>query len=156
MYSRKALLDRELSLPVSPQQGILFNNVSDIFCRVCKIGHIFSVIHWTLYEAVCFQFAHFPCDDWENIYFVLLSSSYRKYELLNMHCLGSGHETMAYAACLLIFLWLNWDHDKDGSETVLRLIVKKIFCCWLPNSPHNNSFQQDNARKIPHGVCQFG
>ena len=50
---------------------------------VSKIDHIRSVIHYTIsiYGAVCFQFTNFPCDDWENIYFVLLSSSNRKYEL---------------------------------------------------------------------------
>ena len=48
---------------------------------VSKIEHIFSVIRYTIYGAVCFQFTHFPCDDWENIHFVLLSSSNRKYEL---------------------------------------------------------------------------
>ena len=42
---------------------------------------IFSVIHYTIYGAVCFQFTHFLCDDWKYIYFVLLSSSNRKYEL---------------------------------------------------------------------------
>ena len=40
---------------------------------VSKIEHILSVIHYTIYGAVCFQFIHFPCDDWKNIYFVLLS-----------------------------------------------------------------------------------
>ena len=30
------------------------------------------------------QFTHFPCDDWENIHFVLLSSSNRKDELLSI------------------------------------------------------------------------
>ena len=58
--------------------------LSDLFfffeC-VSKIKNIFSVIHYTIYGAVCFQFTHFPCDDWENIHFVLLSSSNRKYEL---------------------------------------------------------------------------
>ena len=33
-----------------------------------KNEHILSVIHYTIWGAVCFQFAHFPCDDWENIY----------------------------------------------------------------------------------------
>ena len=33
-----------------------------------KIKHILSVIHYTICGAVCFQFTHFPCDDWENIY----------------------------------------------------------------------------------------
>ena len=47
-----------------------------------KIKHILSVIHYTIYGTVCFQFSHLPFDDWENIYFVLLSSSNRKYELL--------------------------------------------------------------------------
>ena len=35
---------------------------------ICKIKHILSVIHYTICGAVCFQFTHFPCDDWENIY----------------------------------------------------------------------------------------
>ena len=64
-------------------EGIeLIKCLSDIFCRVCKIKHILSVIHYAICGVVWFQFTHFPCDDWENIYFVLLSSSNRKYELL--------------------------------------------------------------------------
>ena len=51
---------------------------------VSKIKHIFSVIRYTIYGAVCFQFTHFPCDDWENIHFVLLSPSNRKYKLLSI------------------------------------------------------------------------
>ena len=51
---------------------------------VSEIKHIFSVIHCTLYGAVCFQFTHFPYDDWVSIQFVLLSSSNRKYELLSI------------------------------------------------------------------------
>ena len=42
--------------------------LSDIFCRVCKIKHILCVIQYTIYGAVCFQFTHLPCDDWDNIY----------------------------------------------------------------------------------------
>ena len=30
--------------------------------------HILSVIQYTTWRAVCFQFTHFSCDDWENIY----------------------------------------------------------------------------------------
>ena len=33
-----------------------------------NIMHILSVIHYTIRGAVCFQFTHFPCDVWENIY----------------------------------------------------------------------------------------
>ena len=67
-----------------------------ILSSVSKIKHIFSVIHYTLYGTVCFQFTDFPCDDWENIHFVLLSSSNRKYEL--------GNKTMVCAVCLSLFL----------------------------------------------------
>ena len=34
---------------------------------VSKIKHILSVIHYTICGAVCIQFTHFLCDDWENI-----------------------------------------------------------------------------------------
>ena len=41
----------------------LIKCLSDIFCRVCKIKHILSVIQYKIYGAVCFQFAHLRCDD---------------------------------------------------------------------------------------------
>ena len=50
---------------------------------VSKIGQILSVIHYTICGAVCFHF--YPFLLWslrEYIYFVLLSSSNRRYELL--------------------------------------------------------------------------
>ena len=43
-----------------------------------------SVIPYTIYGTVCFQFTHLSWDDWENIHFVLLSSSNMKYELLSI------------------------------------------------------------------------
>ena len=46
----------------------LIQCLSDIFCRVCKRKHILSVIHYKICGAVCFQFTHFPCDDWEKRY----------------------------------------------------------------------------------------
>ena len=39
-----------------------------ILSSVSKINHILSVIHYTICRAVCFQFTHFCCDDWENKY----------------------------------------------------------------------------------------
>ena len=56
---------------------------SDIYLSsacVSKMKHILSVIHYTICGAVCFQFTHFPCDDWENI----CTLSNRKYELLSI------------------------------------------------------------------------
>ena len=39
----------------------LMKCLSDIFCRVCKIRAYFSVIHYTLYGAVCFEFIFHIC-----------------------------------------------------------------------------------------------
>ena len=60
----------------------LIKCLSDIFCRVCKIRHILSVIHYTIRGAVCFQFTHFPCNDWENI----CTLSYYHHQIGRMNC----------------------------------------------------------------------
>ena len=37
----------------------------DIFVEcVSKIKHTLSIINYTIYGAVCFQFTHLPCGDW--------------------------------------------------------------------------------------------
>ena len=46
----------------------LIKYLSGILFRVCNIRHILSIIHYTIYGAVCFQFTHFPCGDWEITY----------------------------------------------------------------------------------------
>ena len=58
--------------------------LSDIFCQVCQIKHILSVIHCTIYGAVCFQFTSFPCDVWENLY----ALSYYHHQIGSMKCPG--------------------------------------------------------------------
>ena len=64
---------------------------------VSKIKHILPVIRYKICGAVCFQFTHFLCDDWENIY--TLSEVWTI-----THCLGLGHKTMVCAVCLSILL----------------------------------------------------
>ena len=64
-------------------EGIeLIKCLSDIYCVECvsKIKHILSLIHYTICGAVCFQFTHFCCDDWENIY----ALSYYCHQIGNM------------------------------------------------------------------------
>ena len=58
-------------------------NVCQIYFVECvsKIRHILSVIHYTICGAVCFQFTHFPCDDWDNIY----TLSYYHHQIGNMN-----------------------------------------------------------------------
>ena len=48
---------------------------------MCKINHILSVIHYTICGAVCFQFTHFSCDDWDNVY----TLSYHHHQIGSMN-----------------------------------------------------------------------
>ena len=77
--------------------------LSDIFCRVCKIKHILTVIHCTICGAVCFQFTHSSCDDWDNIYILCLIIIIKSEVWTTTHYLGLGHETMVCAVCLFMF-----------------------------------------------------
>ena len=82
----------------------LIKCLPDIVCRVCKIRHILSVIHYKTRGAVCFRLTHFPCDDWENIYILCLIIIIESEVWTITHCLGLGHETMVCAVCLSVFL----------------------------------------------------
>ena len=89
---------------------------------VSKIKHILSVIHNAICGAVCFQFAHFSCDDWENIYiyiYILCLIIIIKSEIWTItHCLGLSHETMVSVVCLSIF----------SSSQHNRLCIATGFC----------------------------
>ena len=82
----------------------LWNTCKRYFVEcVSKIKHILSVIHYTMCGAVCFQFTHLPCDDWENTYICLIIIIESEVWTIT-HCLGLGHETIVSAVCLSIFL----------------------------------------------------
>ena len=85
---------------------------------VNKIKHIFSVILYTICGAVCSQFTHFPCDDWENIHFLVIIIKSEVWTII--HCLGLGHETMVCAVCLSIFL--------------KRIVCANAMSCWGQSS----------------------
>ena len=50
---------------------------------VC-LRQFISIIFYSIYRAVCLQLTKFSCDDRENVYFILLSSSSLKYESLTI------------------------------------------------------------------------
>ena len=86
-----------------------------------KIKHILSVIHYTICGAVCLQFTHFLCDDWEKIYLCLIIII--KSEVWTItHCLGLGHETMVCAVCLSIFLSNHWGRVMHICASKLTII----------------------------------
>ena len=57
--------------------------LSDIFCRVCKIKHSFSVIHYTIKWGCVFPVYPFPLW-WLRVNTLVLLSSNRQYELLSI------------------------------------------------------------------------
>ena len=61
-------------------------NACQVYAAKCvsKIKTILSIIFNSIYGAVCLQLTQFSCDDRENVYFILLSSSNRKYEPLTI------------------------------------------------------------------------
>ena len=83
----------------------LIKCLSDIFCRVCKIRHILSVIHYTICGAVRFQFTRFLVMI-ERIYILCLIIIIKSEVWTITHCLRLGHETMMCAVCLYVFLSL--------------------------------------------------
>ena len=70
--------------------------MSDNFCRVCKINHILSVIHHTICGDVCFQFSHFPCDYWENIYIYIYIGRMNYYPLFRVRLWNNGMRCMSF------------------------------------------------------------
>ena len=81
-------------------------NACQIYLVECvsEIKHIISVIHYTTDGAVCFQFAHFLCDDLDNTYFVFLLSSNREYELFPLFRVRSWHNGMHYMYLNILIL----------------------------------------------------
>ena len=90
-------------------EGIeLIKYLSDIFCRVCKIKHILSVIHYTICGLHVFSLP-ISLVMIERIYILCLIIIIKSKVWTITHSLGLGHETMVSAVCLSIFFWTNND-----------------------------------------------
>ena len=87
---------------------------------VSKIKHILSVIHYTKCGAVCFQFTHFPCDDWDNRYTLFFYhhqiGSMNYYPLLRVRSWNNGVRCKSFFIrmtpklknCIIIFVNILW------------------------------------------------
>ena len=73
---------------------------------VSKIKHVLSVIHYTKSGAVRFQFTHFPCDDWENIYTLSYYhhqiGSMNYYPLFRVRSWNNGVRCMSFYILMLL------------------------------------------------------
>ena len=77
--------------------------MSDTFIEcVSDIQRIVSVIHYTIYGAVCFQFTHELHVLWWLREYILCLIIIKSEVWTIIHCLELGHETMVCAVCLSI------------------------------------------------------
>ena len=84
---------------------------------------IHYTINYTICWAVCFQFTHSPCDDWDNIYILCLIIIIKSEVWTTTHCLGLGHETMVCAVCLSIFLCFRILHISNHYQISERPMI---------------------------------
>ena len=84
-----------------------------------KIKSILTIIFCVIYRAVHFQFTHLYIDDCHNI---CTSPSYYYHQSgnANNYCLVLGHETMACAVCLVMFVSVKFD---------IRLFEEVAYAC---------------------------
>ena len=63
-----------------------YYNAGQVYRAECvsKIKTVLSIIFYSIYGAVCLQLTQLSRDGCENVYFILLSSSNRKYEPLTI------------------------------------------------------------------------
>ena len=87
------------------KQTYLVSEVWWWFCIIVK--HILSVIHFRICGAVCFQFTHSLCDDWENIYTLSYSHhqirSMNYYPLFRVRSWNNGMRCMSFY--ILMGIW---------------------------------------------------
>ena len=92
----------------SSSEGIELINACQIYFVECvsKIKHILSVVHHTICGAVCFQFTHFSCDDWENIYSLSYYhhqiGSMNHYPLFRIRSWNNGVRCMSFYILMLV------------------------------------------------------
>ena len=97
-----------------------------------KIQNIFSVINYAIRGAVCFQFTHFPSDDWENIY--TLSYYHHQIGSMNYHPLfrvrswNNGVQWCAMYVFLYSYVWIVW--EKSGGKIQVPYICSRYLKGW--------------------------
>ena len=108
------------------------NNACQIYFVECvsKIRHILSVIHYTIRGAVCLQFTHFHCGDWENIYTLLhyrhQIGSMNCYPLFRVRSWNNAVRCMSF--CILMRLHYIDGLVQDGGNCIANALELRTSC----------------------------
>ena len=87
-----------------------------------EIKHILSIIHNTIYGAVCLQLTHFPCDDWEDIYLF-----YYHHQI----------ESMNYYPLFRVRSWNNGLRCMSPYILILNICIQSAKLCNITERPVN-------------------
>ena len=110
------------------------NHAMNTFCHVCKIKHILSFIHYTIYGAVCFQFTHFPCDDWQNT--CTLSYYHHQIGSMNDHPLFRVMSWNSGMHCMTLYIVIIIIWSQNGFSFVIFLYkMLRLRCCLSLHHP---------------------
>ena len=105
-------------------EGIELINACQIYFVECvsKNKYILSVIHYTICGAVGFQFNHFPCDDWDNIYtfsyYHHQIGSMNYYPLFRLRSWNNGVRCMSFY--ILMSSWSAFRLSKHVFKTIYK------------------------------------
>ena len=85
---------------------IELKNACQIYFVECvsKIRHILSVIHYTMCGSLCFQFTHFACDDWENVYTLFYHHHHHQIGSMNPHPLFRVSSWNTGMRCMSLYI----------------------------------------------------
>ena len=128
-------------------EGIeLMKCLSDIYFVECvsKIKHVLSVIHYTICGAVCFQFTHFSCGDWENIctlsYYHHQIGSVNYYPLFRVRSWNNGVRCMYFYIIIMqvLRLFCSTPHQYSRKSHYQYMIYKPIISWYF--SYHNSVY----------------
>ena len=99
--------------------------------------YILSIIQNAIRGAVCFQFTHFPCDAWDDIYTL---SYYHQIGSMNYYPLfrvRSWNNGVRYI-CLYVFLLFTYVLAQLSSQLPLNLL---IHIPWIRQLPWHRNFK---------------
>ena len=127
-------------------------NACQIYFVVCVSGtrHILSVIHYTIRGAVCFQFTHFPCDHFENIYTLSYYhdhqiGSMKYYPLFRVRSWNNGVRCMSFCILLKSYTVQNLTCTKIN---IAVAIIRGVFVSWRPFRLGLNVFWREYNRDM--------
>ena len=110
-------------------------DVSQIYFaeRVCEQDKAYSLSYPLYYicGVVCFQFAHFPCDHWENIY--TLSYYHHQIGRMNYYPLFRVTSWNNGMRCMSFYILMNLWYDRIASWGIRVLVVfapNLALCHW--------------------------